>query len=135
MLVRARARRTLAATLGRGRIYRAIRRAIRLSLARPDFRIVELAIRGRDLELIIEARDRIALARGMQGFQVSAARALNRAAARRGNVFVDRYRATQLDRPTVVRGVLDFVAGAVAARPCRPTTRLLARARPRGADP
>jgi hypothetical protein len=54
------------------------------------------------LELIVEASDRIALARGMQGFQVSAARSLNRAAGRTGRVFADRYRARPLDSATAL---------------------------------
>ena len=71
----------------------AIARAIDLSRARADFRIVQLATRADRLELVIEAADKHALARGMQGFQVSAARGVNRAARRTGRVFVDRYRA------------------------------------------
>lgn len=76
----------------------AVARAVDRARDRSDFRIVEVGVtgrRGRDdhaLELIVEADDRIALARGMQGFQVSAARALNALAARRGPVFADRYK-------------------------------------------
>jgi putative transposase len=75
-------------------------RALALSRAREDFRIVHLGVRvgaqGSQLELIVEARDRLALARGMQGFQVSAARSLNRVARRTGRVFTDRYHARVL---------------------------------------
>jgi hypothetical protein len=71
---------------------RAIERALALSRARVDFRIVQLAVRRDRLELVVEATDKRALARGMQGFQVSAARGINRAARRRGQVFADRYR-------------------------------------------
>lgn len=71
-----------------------------LSRARIDFRVLHFALRvGADttqLEMIVEARDRHALARGMQGFQVSAARSLNRVARRTGRVFLDRYRARPL---------------------------------------
>ena len=95
----------------------AIDRAIELSRARADFRIVHLGIRvrGRDaqLELIVEARDKLALARGMQGFQVSAARSLNRAARRTGCVFPDRYRARLLiSRPAVLRAIASLPARA-----------------------
>ncbi len=71
----------------------AIARALAKSRARSDFRIAELASvsQSPQLELIVEATDRDALARGMQGFQVTLARGLNAAAKRRGNVFVDRY--------------------------------------------
>ncbi len=80
----------------RGRVYTALRRALTLSFARSDFRIVHLAVRPTCIDLIVEAADKTALARGMQGFQVSAARWLNRAARRHGNVFVDRYRMLTL---------------------------------------
>jgi hypothetical protein len=86
--------------------YRALRRALRLALARTDFRIVHLAVLRTRLELIIEADDKLALARGMQGFQVSAARALNRAAHRRGTVFPDRYRMRILATRIAVRDAI-----------------------------
>jgi hypothetical protein len=70
--------------------------ALARSLARTDFRIIRLAVRAREIELIVKATDARALARGMQGFQVSAARSLNRALRRKGNVFPDRYRAVLL---------------------------------------
>ena len=95
-----------AAGLHRGRTYRAIRRALIVSLARTDFRIVELAVRARSIELVVEADDRLALARGMQGFQVAAARHLNRTLARSGPVFPDRYRARSLVTRAAVRAVL-----------------------------
>ena len=58
------------------------------------------------LELIVEADDKLALARGMQGFQVSAAKSLNRAARRRGTVFPDRYRMRILATRTDVRDAI-----------------------------
>jgi len=64
--------------------------------ARAGFRILDVGVTGRRgdhaLQLVVEADDRIALARGMQGFQVAAARALNALTARRGTVFADRYK-------------------------------------------
>jgi hypothetical protein len=96
--VSARARRRLA--------YRAVRRAIAISLARADFRIVALELRTGSVELVCEAADRIALARGMQGFEVSAARWLNRAIGRRGGVFADRYRARILATRDAIRAAL-----------------------------
>ena len=90
----------------RGRIYAALRRALTLSLARTDFRIVHLAVLPTRIDLIVEASDKTALARGMQGFQVSAARWLNRAARRHGNVFVDRYRMQPLRTRVAVRDAI-----------------------------
>ena len=129
--------------LRRRRVHAALRRAIGISLARADFRIVRLAIRSARLELLVEADDKTALARGMQGFQVAAARALNTALGRRGTVFPDRYRATILRTRRAVRaslaaltpraGASREVAGATgtrvadAAAPCSPQTWLLTR--------
>ena len=93
----------------------AIARALDLSLARADFRIVHLGVRLRardaQLELIAFARDRLALARGMQGFQVSAARSLNRAARRTGCVFPDRYRARILATRAAMRRAIANIDG------------------------
>jgi hypothetical protein len=91
----------------------AFARAIALSRARDDFRIVHFGVRigarVSQLELIVEARDRLALARGMQGFQVSAARSLNRVARRTGRVFTDRYHARVLvSRPARARAVANL---------------------------
>ena len=70
----------------------AVARAVDLAHARRDFWIHHVAVRAAQLELVVTAASKVALARGMQGFQVSAARAINRAARRRGTVFPDRYR-------------------------------------------
>ena len=86
--------------------YRAIRRALHVTLARTDFRIVSLAVHARRIELVVEADDRISLARGMQGFQVAAARHVNRGLGRHGAVFPDRYRARQLVTRAAVRALL-----------------------------
>lgn len=102
--------------------YAALRRAIHVSLARADFRIVRIAVRSSRLELVVEADDKVALARGMQGFQVAAARALNAACRRRGTVFPDRYRPAILRTRRAVRAVLGGfpVAASEAAVPSAP---------------
>jgi hypothetical protein len=87
----------------------AIDRAVATSRARSDFLIVQLGVAAHRLELIVEAEDRTALARGMQGFQVAAARYLNAATARRGTVFPDRYRA-QILTPRTLRAALAELA-------------------------
>lgn len=104
--VTARITRAIANGVQRRRVYVALRRALALSFARTDFRIVHLAVLPARVDLIVESNDKLALARGMQGFQVSAARGLNRAARRRGNVFLDRYRMRILRTRTAVRDVV-----------------------------
>lgn len=109
--------------LRRRQPYRAIRRALQTSLGRADFRIVELCVRATRLELLVEADDKTALARGMQGFQIAAARYLNRVARRRGPVFPDRYRARILTTRRAVRRAI--AALPVRERTCSPQTWLL----------
>src|SRR5262249_13943706 len=64
---------------------------------------------------IVEADHKMALSRGMQSFQISAAKHLNRAASkgraerRRGNVFTDRFHQEILTTPTQTRHALSYV--------------------------
>ena len=108
--------RAYSSQLARGTTYRVLRRALDLSLARTDFRIVHLAVVASRLELIVEADDKHALARGMQGFQVSAAKWLNRVARRRGTVFPDRYRMRILTTRVDVRDAIGRLPDAPSAR-------------------
>ena len=117
--------------------YHAIRRAVMRCAGRDDFRIVHLSIQQTHVHLIVEAAGKAALARGMQGFAISAAKLINRAlgaararpcrivhgedatrgggggggppAARRGAVFPTRYHATVLRSPTQTRHALAYV--------------------------
>jgi hypothetical protein len=83
------------AELGAQRTQRLLER-VRTAALRAEFRVVGVAARKHTVELVVEASDRHVLARGMQGFEVRAARALNRAGKRSGCVFADRYRAVPL---------------------------------------
>src|SRR5215470_5990282 len=62
--------------------YQAIREATLTTARREDFRIVHLSIQRTHLHLIVEADHKAALAVGMQGFQISAAKHLNAAVSR-----------------------------------------------------
>jgi len=73
------------------------------------FHIVHLSIQRTHIHLIVEASDRMALARGMQAFAISAARHINAALGRRGAVFADRYFPRMLKTPTQVRNCLAYV--------------------------
>jgi hypothetical protein len=75
----------------------------------PRFRIVEFSVQDDRLLLICEASDRDALSRGMQGFGVRFARAVNRARGARGKVFSDRYDDRILRTPEQVRSGLRYV--------------------------
>ena len=90
--------------------YRAIRGAIANCAARSDYRVVHASIQSNHLHLLVEADDRRALSRGMQGFAISAAKRLNRELRRRtGLVFAFRYHATPITSPTQARNALAYV--------------------------
>ena len=90
--------------------YRAIRGALRTSAARADFRVVHISIQSNHVHLVCEADGKPALARGMQGFAISAAKRLNRALGRAsGRVFRYRYHATAVTSPTQARNTLAYV--------------------------
>ena len=59
--------------------------------------------------MIVEAKDRPALARGVQGLLIRVAKALNRLWGRRGSVFGDRYHDKVLRTPREVRSALAYV--------------------------
>jgi hypothetical protein len=61
------------------------------------FRLVELALHDRVAHLLVEAADKRALSRGMQGLTIRVARTLNRGAGVKGSVFPEHYRARQLE--------------------------------------
>jgi REP element-mobilizing transposase RayT len=95
--------------------YKALRKALLVVLARADFRVVHNSIQGNHIHLVVEAENATALARGMQAFQISAARRLNQAdvdengKARTGQVFVDRYHMELVTTPTHARHTLAYV--------------------------
>jgi REP element-mobilizing transposase RayT len=96
-------------SLRRGHIARTLRRAIRAGGHRSDFRVVEFNFLSNHIHLIVEARAAMSLARGMQGLAVRFARRINRALARKGTLFGDRYHARALRSPREVRRALRYV--------------------------
>jgi len=81
--------------------YKAVRRAMVCIYKRRDCRIVGISIEQSHVHLLVEAHDKSALSRGMQAFQISAAKQLNAMYSRwrgipfkerrRGKVFDDRF--------------------------------------------
>ena len=97
------------ASLRRPAMYKVIRAASALTARRAAFRIVHLSIQRTHLHLIVEANDKRALARGLQGFQISVARQVNKLHERHGRVFADRYHLVLIKSPTQMRRVLSYV--------------------------
>jgi REP element-mobilizing transposase RayT len=91
------------------------------------FRIVHISIQHNHVHLLVEADNKRALSRGMQSFQISAAKHLNRAVSvigiahgsakyreamtnrRRGPVFPDRYHQRIIKTPKQARHTLAYV--------------------------
>ena len=76
---------------------------------RFGMRLVHWSVLGDHLHLLIEACDRRALSRGMQGLAVRLAKALNRWWRRAGRVFADRYHSHALRSPSEGRRALFYV--------------------------
>jgi hypothetical protein len=74
-----------------------------------SFRLCHYAVLNDHLHLLVEARDRRALSRGLQGLAIRIAKALNRLWRRRGTVFADRYHDRILKTPREVRNALCYV--------------------------
>jgi REP element-mobilizing transposase RayT len=96
--------------------YRAVRRALARVLANHHaFRIVHVSVQGTHVHVLCEAADKLALARGIQGFQIAAAKALNRVVSKRaaeprtGKVFEDRYHVESISSVRQTRHALAYV--------------------------
>jgi REP element-mobilizing transposase RayT len=103
-------------------MYRALREAT-IALAKRElsfdekgaFRIVHISIQKTHVHLLVEAANRTALSRGMQAFQISAAKHINgvvsieRGQRRRGSVFPDRFHQTIIKNPRQARRALAYV--------------------------
>ncbi len=101
-------------SLRRRDLYRAMRSASVVAALRGRIRIVHISIQRTHVHLLVEAENKLALGRGMQGFQISAARNINTALGgdgerRCGAVFVDRYYLVVIDSPTQARHALSYV--------------------------
>ncbi len=106
--------------------YRAIREAVVTMLPHDDCRIVQLSIQRTHVHLLVETDSSRALSRGMQAFQISAAKHINAAVSgagswwerrrmasppkrRKGRVFTDRYFARLITSPLQARRELAYV--------------------------
>ena len=95
--------------LRRRKVFEAVRRAFGAIAERAAFRIVHVSLQHNHLHLLVEADDREALTRGMQSFEISLARRINRALGRRGKLFAHRFHATPIRSPRQARNALAYV--------------------------
>jgi REP element-mobilizing transposase RayT len=96
-------------SLRRRAAYAALRAAFAAGCDRLGFRLVHYAVLNDHLHFVVEAADRHALSRGLQGLLVRVAKKLNKLWSRRGRVFADRYHDRILRSPREVRNALAYV--------------------------
>src|SRR5689334_24707677 len=96
------------------KLYKALRDATITAALRERFRIVHISLQRSHVHMLVEAEHKAALAHGMQGFVISAARHINTALGdgkrrRCGKVFADRYHLEVITTPTRARHTLCYV--------------------------
>jgi REP element-mobilizing transposase RayT len=102
-------------SLRRRNMYKAMREATIVAAVRERIRIVHISLQRTHVHLLVEANDKQSLARGMQGFQISAARHINtmlgegRCRRRRGSVFADRYHLEVITSPRRAHHTIRYV--------------------------
>jgi hypothetical protein len=90
------------------RIFPFLRRSLSAS-HKQAFRVVHFSVQTDHLHLVVEGDDPVSLVRGLQGLAARCAKAVNRAARRRGSVWSSRYHAHALRTPTEARRGLVYV--------------------------
>ena len=90
------------------RLIHAARAAIRRASG-DAFRIIEFSVQADHVHLLVEADDKRALSRGVQGLSIRLARAANGCLGRRGRVWDDRWHGRALRWPREVRNVLVYI--------------------------
>ncbi len=94
----------------RGRLpFRVLLEALLACAERERFWLVEYSVQSNHVHLICEATSRTALARGIQGLKVCAAKRLNRLWKREGGLFDGRYHDHVLRSPREVRNALIYL--------------------------
>ncbi len=96
-------------SLRRTKLVHEVERTFARGCERSTFRLVHYALQGNHAHLIVEARDRDALGRGMMAIGSRLARAVNRVMDRSGRVFADRYHVHLLKTPREVHRALRYV--------------------------
>ena len=91
------------------RAFSVISRALSKAAERFGARIVQFAVEGNHVHLIVEAVDTSALSRAMQGFSIRVAKGLNMMMNKSGRVLADRYHSHLLRTPTEARRAVAYV--------------------------
>ncbi|HEY1954029.1 MAG TPA: transposase [Polyangiaceae bacterium] len=92
-----------------GVVREAIRAANHVSALSPVFRVLHFSVQVDHVHLVVEAADRAALARGVQGLAIRIARRINGTLGVRGRVWEDRFHSRELATPRAVRNAIVYV--------------------------
>ncbi|HEY4177471.1 MAG TPA: transposase, partial [Kofleriaceae bacterium] len=96
-------------------IYAALRKATVAVAGNKAMRIVHVSVQDSHVHPLVEADDRVELARGVKAFAISAAKHINTAVSvrrgkkRTGRVFADRYHVDVITSPRQMRNTLAYV--------------------------
>jgi putative transposase len=90
------------------RVFAAIR-ALFARASEKGLRLLQFSVQGNHLHMIVEANEKIALARGMQRLLSRLAMTINAIAKRHGKVWRDRYHRRDLTTPQQFRNALVYV--------------------------
>jgi REP element-mobilizing transposase RayT len=96
------------ASLRSERLFPAVRAAL-VAATSERFRVLQFSVQRDHLHLLVEASSPTGFERGVRGLAIRVARAVNRALARRGAVWGDRYHSHVLHTPREVRNALVYV--------------------------
>ena len=88
------------------KLYWQVEQAFRRCHRKLGFRVTHFAVRGAEVQMIVEADDTQRLSRGMQGLGVSMAKRINFSSRRHGPAFDDRFSARALRTPDDVARAL-----------------------------
>ena len=91
------------------RSFRVVEKALRAGSNRFDVALIRFSVLGNRIHLLVEAADRSALSRSIQGLSIRIAKAMNRLMGRKGRVLADRYHSRVLRTPTEVHNVIHYL--------------------------
>ena len=96
-------------------MYAAVKRSLRVAGKHDHFGIVHFSVQGNHIHLLVEAVNKVALAEGMQSFEISLAKRINavmtskRRQKRKGQVFADRYHVKAITSVRGTRNALCYI--------------------------
>jgi len=91
------------------RSFRLFEQCLADALGRFGLRIIQFAVMGNHVHLIVEADSSESLSRGIQGLSIRIAKALNRLMDRSGTVFSDHFHSRILKTPTELVTAIAYV--------------------------